>query len=696
MPAALDVRPPSVTTSGFADGLGRRSIRFDRECGTTLECLHVRPELAAFEQALRAQAQVLNALDDERFVRVRAFERIEGRLDVISELLAGDRLSDIIDARATGESAVSGIDAAFGFLLQILPALAAMHAASIVHGALAPGRIVVTTSAQIVIADAIYGSALPRLNLSRTRLWQELGVAAPLSAEVVRLDASSDVAQAALTALTLALGRGVTGVDPAASLAPLVREVAEIAQIRGGDSLAESVRGFFASTLPMAGRRSEQTAEQAAAEVRTIANRQLGEDTCLSALADFARYDVQDDPVPAVRVRVPPPVAVVVAVPLPVVAEAPAPLAVAEAPAPLVVVGAPVPQPVVAQTPAPLAVAVPTPLSVAVQAPDVQPAPIAFRAPTPLVVPMTRPLVAREAAQRPVAPAPDTTLRIKAEPPAGYAPPRTTRTLEADSPIEARRFPWKAAAAVAILTVGVLGGRGYLLGPGVTVAPPLARTSAPPPPVSASAPLPRGALNVTSQPTGARVLLDGTDAGQTPLRLDGVEVGRHTITLVTDTMSVKRTVRVEAGKTAALDVPVFSGWVTVFAPIVLDVAEAGRTLGTTEQRRILLSPGRHTLTLTHREFGYSSVQKVDIVAGEERALNLTPTGVINLNAQPWAEVWIDGARAGETPLANLQVALGIREFVFKHPQYGERRVTTTITSTTSVLSVDLTKPSFLP
>lgn len=642
MPAALDVRPPSTTTSGYADGLGRRSIRFDREGGTTLECLQVRPEFAAFEQALRAQAQSLNSLDDERFVRVRAFERNEGRLDVISELLAGDRLSDIIDARAAGESAVSGIDAAFGFLLQILPALAAMHAVSVVHGALAPGRIVLTTSAQIVIADAIYGLALPRLNLSRTRLWHELGVAAPLSAGAVRLDASSDVAQAALTALTLALGRCVTGVDPAASLAPLVREVVEIAQIRGGESLAESVRGFFASTLPMAGRRSEQTAEQAAAEVRTIAHRQLGEDTCLSALADFARYDAPEEPIPAVRVQVSPPAVIV----------------------------APVPRPVEVQAPTPAVV------------------------PTPIAAP----LPAHETAQRPVAPTPPTTVRIKAEPPSGYAPPRMARTLEAEAPMAERRFSWRVAtAAVAILTVGVLAGRAYLQGPGVTVATPLARTSTTPaPPVSAPAALPSGALTVTSQPAGARVLLDGADVGQTPLRLNGIEAGRHTITLVTETMSVKRTVRVEAGKTTALDVPVFSGWVAVFAPIVLDVTEGGRSLGTTEQGRILLSPGRHTLTLSHREFGYSSVQKVDIVAGEERAINLTPTGVINLNAQPWAEVWIDGARAGETPLANLQVALGTREFVFKHPQYGERRVTTTIRSMTSVLSVDLTKPSLLP
>ena len=33
-----------------------------------------------------------------------------------------------------------------------------------------------------------------------------------------------------------------------------------------------------------------------------------------------------------------------------------------------------------------------------------------------------------------------------------------------------------------------------------------------------------------------------------------------------------------------------------------------------------------------------------------------PKGVVNLNATPWAEVWIDGQRVGETPIGNLSIA----------------------------------------
>jgi hypothetical protein len=306
MSAALDVRPPSVSTTGFADGLGRRSIRFDRAVGATLECLHLRPELAAFESGLRTQAQLVDALDDERLVRVRAFERRDGGLDVVSELLAGDRLSDVIEARAAGDSAVSGIDAAFGFLLQALPTLSAMHAAALIHGAIAPGRIVLTTSGQVVLADAIYGTALARLNLSRRRLWSELGIAAPPAAGAVRIDASADVAQTALSALMLALGRSAAVADPLAALPGLVTEVSEIAQIRGGEPLAASVRRFFSATLPVTGRRPELTADQSLADVRAIANEELGEDTCLAALAEFARYDAVE---PIVRAHAPRPAA---------------------------------------------------------------------------------------------------------------------------------------------------------------------------------------------------------------------------------------------------------------------------------------------------------------------------------------------------------------------------------------------------
>jgi hypothetical protein len=106
----------------------------------------------------------------------------------------------------------------------------------------------------------------------------------------------------------------------------------------------------------------------------------------------------------------------------------------------------------------------------------------------------------------------------------------------------------------------------------------------------------------------------------------------------------------------------------------------------------MLPPGRHVLTLSNREFGYSDTRAVEIHPGEERPLNVEPKGTVNVNAHPWAEVWVDGRKAGDTPIANLKVLLGTRVFLFKHPQFGERRITMTITSTPAVLSVDLTRP----
>jgi serine/threonine-protein kinase len=63
---------------------------------------------------------------------------------------------------------------------------------------------------------------------------------------------------------------------------------------------------------------------------------------------------------------------------------------------------------------------------------------------------------------------------------------------------------------------------------------------------------------------------------------------------------------------------------------------------------------------------------------------------VSINAVPWAEVFIDGTRVGETPLANVQQTLGPHEVVFRHPQLGERRVNTVITlKETNRISVDM-------
>jgi hypothetical protein len=291
--------------------------------------------------------------------------------------------------------------------------------------------------------------------------------------------------------------------------------------------------------------------------------------------------------------------------------------------------------------------------------------------------------------------------------PSGYAPPaaRVERResdlagsaqpyVERRAPASASSFPWKlAAAAVVVIAGGVAAGRAYWPDRKPSSAPTEAVSTkgpaATPAPVRTGS---TGSIAITTEPAGARVLLDGKLAGETPLTIDAVAAGRHTLTFVTESGSVKRSVRVESGKTVSLDVGVGFGWVAVFSPITLDIAENGRALGT-DQGRLMLSPGRHELTLSNREFGYSAVQTVDIEPGEERSITVQPTGEVNLQAVPSAEVWIDGKRVGETPIRS-QVPLGTHEILFKHPQFGERRQTTVVTASPSVLvAVDFTKPS---
>jgi hypothetical protein len=82
----------------------------------------------------------------------------------------------------------------------------------------------------------------------------------------------------------------------------------------------------------------------------------------------------------------------------------------------------------------------------------------------------------------------------------------------------------------------------------------------------------------------------------------------------------------------------------------------------------------HQLNLINNVLGYRTTQTIKVVAGRVIPLHLDPpNGSISINAQPWAQVWVDGKPMGDTPLANVSIPLGEHEVVFRHPQFGERR-----------------------
>jgi len=161
-------------------------------------------------------------------------------------------------------------------------------------------------------------------------------------------------------------------------------------------------------------------------------------------------------------------------------------------------------------------------------------------------------------------------------------------------------------------------------------------------------------------------------------------------------------VTVEAGSTAALLVPLgggtptpqaSGGWLSIASPVVVQLFENGQLLGLSQSDRVMVPAGRHELTLVNDALGYRDTRTVQVPAGRTANLSVEiPKGTIALNAQPWAEVWIDGEKIGETPIGNHQLSVGTHDVLFRHPELGEQHYTTTVTlKAPARLSVDMRK-----
>jgi hypothetical protein len=122
-----------------------------------------------------------------------------------------------------------------------------------------------------------------------------------------------------------------------------------------------------------------------------------------------------------------------------------------------------------------------------------------------------------------------------------------------------------------------------------------------------------------------------------------------------------------------------TGGVRVSAPIELHVLEGERVIGSTTDGPIIAAAGPHEFDFVNSAIGFRVRQSVDVKAGQVIAFNVAvPNGTLNINAQPWAAVWIDGNPVGETPLGNLSVVPGEHEIFFRHPQLGDWREKTNV------------------
>jgi serine/threonine protein kinase len=682
--------PPA--TNNFRDGLGERR-RVSDAAGDTFELLCLRRELTAvpsFEFALRERASRLAAFRHDAFARVRSIDRLSepsATLAVVSEFTRGVRLSHLLTPNGKRPVTID-LNTALHLVRQMVAAVAAMHenARDVAHGAIALERVIVTANARIIILEYVLGAALEQLRFSPERYWKDLRIALPPGSATggAKFDHRADITQLGVVALSLVLGRTLTDDEHPANLGGVLASARAISPRGGHEPLPGALRDWIGRALQLDPRHSFGSA----AEARVALDKALS-----------ASHDATDK---ASR-----PVSRSIAVPDGGQISRPEPASVpaqAIAPPPLPPVQPPVP-------------AAPRALGIAGLEPK-----------TPVPRPASRdeqPNGGPTASKLPSDPPFNATSAYSAAP----APPTDTpaRDIRDDLGLNvpgdggAKSRPWKRNAMVAGIVLSVAGGAYGAM-----------RFSSAP-----AAPVTTGTLHVTSNPPGAHVYVDRYGRGMTPLTLT-LRPGPHSVELrgigeprtvdvnitagaqtsqyielasgasagsgpvpvepppsqiAVDGVSKGKAPAPQAGPAAGPASPPQAGWLTVRAPVDVEIREGGKMLGTSQSERIMVAAGRHELEIVSDTLGYRATAVVQVPPGKVAPIKIEwPKGIASLNAEPWAEVWIEGQKIGDTPIGNLSLPIGPHEIVFRHPELGEQRHAVSVSLKAPVrLSVDMRK-----
>jgi hypothetical protein len=727
----------------FQDGLGERRRISDVSGAETIEQLCLRSELTAipsFEFALRERASRLANFRHVYYARVRSVDRLTdpaSTLTLMSDSIKGVRLANLL-AVSEKRPLTLDINASLHLIRQLVSAVAMLHetARDAAHGAIGPERIIVTPSARVVIAEYVLGAALEQLRFSQERCWRELRVALPSTGALPRFDHRADVTQIGVTALSLVIGRLLHEDEYPRGAGDVLALASAISSNGEHTNLPEGIRTWIGRALQLDAKHSFATAIEARDELdRALSGEDEGSPTVAVSQAPTTSHHAVESHAEPIAARHKESERAPIYVPPSAAAAVPAPAMFAPPAAPAVPAAAVPAAP--ASTPS---AATPSAAAPPFDALSFLQQQVAAPAPASNHQAAARPTY--EAATHPPLPRPS-------------APPQSEYEPEVDSEEQAAGRPIGKIAAVALAVIalsgaGLFAGRKYFAGPAAAATGTLSINTNPPGaevvvdgqssgvtpvtltlkpgahnvelrgggeprtvPVTITAgtqvsqyiELPKaitafGQLQIRTEPAGAVVTVDGIPRGKSPVLIESLAAGEHAVSLETDVANVKQTVQVEAGQTASLVVPLgggenapVSGWMSVAAPVELQLFEKGRLLGSSQSERVMISAGKHEIELVNEPLGYRVVRTIQVAPGKVAPIKVEwPKGSIAINALPWADVYIDGERVGETPIGNLQLAIGPHEILFRHPELGEQRYATTVSlKAPARVSVDLRK-----
>jgi PEGA domain-containing protein len=250
---------------------------------------------------------------------------------------------------------------------------------------------------------------------------------------------------------------------------------------------------------------------------------------------------------------------------------------------------------------------------------------------------------------------------------------------------QSRRGPAYAAVAGILLVTGWLG-RPYW----TTIVEPLSQTASVAPPVEQKAlSTTSGQLMVRSDPSGARVSVDGNLLGVTPLDIDDLSIGAHTVLIEAAQGSLRRTVSISADRPTVVNESIYAGFLKVFAPFELRITAGNRAIRLDDQNQVMLPPGSYQLQLENAALGYQETRRVDVIPGQTSTLSIVPPpSSLTVTANVPAVVSVDGQLIGATPLTEHPIALGTRDILVRSESGQEKRFTPRVTVAPLQLSVE--------
>jgi hypothetical protein len=184
-----------------------------------------------------------------------------------------------------------------------------------------------------------------------------------------------------------------------------------------------------------------------------------------------------------------------------------------------------------------------------------------------------------------------------------------------------------------------------------------------------------GRLKLESTPSGAEAIVDGKSYGKTPLTVPDLEIGTHTLVLKSSGGSISRRVTIKANQVTLVTEAIYSGWLAIFSPIAVSVRVDGRPVTLSDDNRIMISPGKHTVEMISERFNYRETQTLEVLPGETTAHTMTaPMGNVRITAPEGTELRIDGEVPAGVPGEGIAIPIGAHEITARHPVHGERRL----------------------